>query len=75
MNTCFNGKNYKSKKRPKNYKTLTTILKLIDKVVNIGATTKSVTLSVTGVGLIVVPNSAGVACGLSLANKVLPKMI
>ena len=40
-------------------------------VVIIGATTTSVTLSVTGVGLIVVRKNAGTACTLSLGNKVL----
>ena len=50
---------------------LNTILESVDTIVIIGATTKSETLSVIGVGLILVPISAGVACALSLANKVL----
>ena len=42
---------------------------------NIGAATTSVTLSVTDVGLIVVPNAAGFACALSLGNNVLHEVI
>ena len=44
-------------------------------MVIITATSTSITLSVTGVGLIVLPISAGIACGLSLGNKVLQKLI
>ena len=75
MIVYFKDKNQKSKKSYKNYKTLNTILETVDTIVIIGTTTKSATLSVTGVGLIVIPTSAGVACALSLANKVLHKMI
>ena len=35
----------------------------------------SITLSITGVGLIILPISAGIACGLSLGNKILHKLI
>ena len=75
MITYFKNKNHKSKKRYKNYKTLNTILESVDTIVIIGSTTTSVTLSVTGVGLIVVPISAGVAWTLSLGNKILHKLI
>ena len=71
----FKDKNHKSKKRYKNYKTLNTILESVDSIVIIGATSTSITLSVTGIGLIVLPISAGVACTLSLGNKVLHKLI
>ena len=75
MITFFKDKNNKSKKRYKSYKTLNTILESVDSIVIIGATSTSITLSVTGIGLIVVPISAGIACGLSLGNKVLHKLI
>ena len=75
MITYFKDKNNKSKKRYKNYKTLNTVLESVDSIVIIGATSTSVTLSVTGIGLIVLPISAGIACGLSLGNKVLHKLI
>ena len=75
MITYFKEKNHKSKKKYKNYKTLNTILESVDSIVIIGATSTSITLSVTGIGLIVLPISAGIACTLSLGNKVLHKLI
>ena len=75
MITYFKDKNHKSKKRYKNYKTLNTVIESLDSIVIIGATSTSITLSVTGVGLIILPISAGVACALSLGNKILHKII
>ena len=75
MITYFKDKNHKSKKKYKNYKTLNTILESVDSLIIIGATSTSITLSITGVGLIILPISAGIACTLSLGNKVLHKLI
>ena len=75
MTTYFKDKNHKSKKRHKNYKTLNTVLESVDSIIIIAATSTSITLSITGIGLIVLPISAGIACGLSLGNKVLHKLI
>ena len=75
MIAYFKDKNHKSKKRYKNYKTLNTILESVDSIVIIGATSTSITLSITGIGLIILPISAGIACVLSLSNKVLHKLI
>ena len=75
MITYFKDRNDKSKKRYKKYKTLNTILESVDSIVIIGATSTSITLSVTGVGLIILPISAGIACTLSLGSKVLHKII
>ena len=75
MITYFKDKNNKSKKRSKNYKTLNTILESVDSIVIIGATSTSITLWITGIGLIILPISAGIACTLSLGNKVLHKII
>ena len=75
MITYFKDKNHKSKKRYKNYKTLNTVLESVDSIVIIGGTSTSITLSVTGIGLIVLPISAGIACGISLGNKILHKLI
>ena len=72
--TYFKDKNNKSKKKYKNYKTLNTVLESVDSIVIIGATSTSITLSVTGIGLIVSPISAGIACGISLGNKILHKL-
>ena len=71
----FKDKNDKSKKRCKNYKTLNTILESVDSIVIIAATSTSIIPSITGIGMIVLPISAGIACGLSLGNKVLHKLI
>ena len=75
MTKCFKNKDLISKKRLKNYKTLNTKLESVDTIVITGAASTSITLSVTGVGLIILPISAGIACALSLGNKVLHKMI
>ena len=74
MITYFKDKK-KSKKNYKNYKTLNTILKSVASIIIIGETSTSLTLSVTGSGLIILPISAGIACTLSLGNKVLHKII
>ena len=70
MITYFKDKNNKSKKKYKNYKTLNTILESADSIIIIGATSTSISLSITGVGLIILPISAGIACALSLGNKI-----
>ena len=75
MITYFKDKNNKSKKRYKNYKTLNTVLESVDSIVIIAATSTSITLSITGFGMVILPISAGIACGLSLGNKVLHKII
>ena len=71
MITYFKDKNNKSETKYKNYKTLNTILESVDGFVIIGATSTSITLSLTGVGIIILPISAGIACTLSLGNKIL----
>ena len=73
--TYFKEKNHKLKKRFKNYKTLNTILESVDSIVIIAATSTSITPSITGFGLNTFPISAGIACTLSLGNKVLHKLI
>ena len=75
MITYFKDKNNKSKKRYKNYKTLNTVLESIDSIVIITSTSTSITLSVSGIGLIVLPVAAGIACSLSLGNKILHRLI
>ena len=75
MITYFKDKNNKSKIRYKNYKTLNTVLESVDSIVIFAATSTSISLSVTGIGLLVLPISAGTACGLSLGNKILHKII
>ena len=74
MITYFKDKN-KSKKKYKNYKTLNTVLESVGSIIIIGATTTSITLSIIGIGLIVLPLSAGIACTRSLGKKILHKLI
>ena len=75
MITYFKDKNKKSKKKYKNHKTLNTILESVDSTVIIGATSTSITVSIIGIGLIILPISSGIVCTLSLSNKVLHKLI
>ena len=75
MITYFKDKNNKSKKKYKKYKTITTILKSFDTFVIIATTSSSITLSLTGIGLTVIPISTVTACGLSIGNKVLYEII
>ena len=75
MITYFKDKNHKSKKRYKKYKTITTILKSFDTLTIIATTSSSITLSLTGSGLIVIPISTATACRLSIGNKVLDEVI
>ena len=75
MITYFKDRNNKSKKRYKKYKTLNTLLESVDSIVIIAATSTSITLSITGIGLIILPISAGIACTLSLSNKIIHKLI
>ena len=75
MITYFKDKNNKSKKKYKIYKTLNTVLESVYSIVIIGATSTSITLSITGIGMIVLPISAAIACSISLGNKILHKLI
>ena len=73
MISYFKDINHKSKKRYKNYKNLNTILESVDSIV--GATSTSITLSVPGFGMVILPTSAGLVSTLSLGNKVIHKLI
>ena len=75
MITYFKHKNQKPKKTYKNFKNLNTVLKSVDSFIIIGATLTSISLPITGIGLIILPISAGVECTLSLCNKVLDTLI
>ena len=49
MITYFKDKNHKSEKKYEDFKTLITISESIDSIVIIGATSTSITLSITGI--------------------------
>ena len=74
MKTYFKNKNQKSKRKPKNYKTLTSLIESVETVVFTGATSTSVTLSIADVGLVVTAVSAEIACALILGTKVIQKI-
>ena len=75
MITYLKDKNHKSKKKYENYKTLNTIFESVGSIVNIGATSTSITLSITGFGLIILPISPGIVSTISLGNKIMHKLI
>ena len=75
MIAYIKDKNKKSKKKYKKYKTLTTILKTFDTFVIIATTTNSITLGLMGLGLIVIPISTGMACGLTISNNVIHEVV
>ena len=70
MITYFKDENRKSKKKYKKYKTLSTKMKSFDAIVNITTTSISITLSLTGFGLIVILMSIYIANGITSSNKV-----
>ena len=75
MINYFKDKNNKSKKKYKKYKTITTILKSFETFVIIATTSSSITLTVIGIGFIVIPILTTSACALSIGNKVLYEII
>ena len=64
-----------NKKKSKKIKTRDTVLESVVSIIINGPTSSSVTLSITGIGLIVFLISAGIACTLSLGNQVLHRLI
>ena len=64
-----------SKKKYKKNKTITTILKLFDTIVDFATTSSSTTLSLTGIGLIVIPTSTAPARALLIGNNVIYQII
>ena len=75
MITYFKDKNHISRKKYKNYKNLNTMVESVDSIIFIGATSTPIAVSITGMGLIILPIKAGIACTLSSGNKILHKLI
>ena len=69
MITYLKDKNYKSKKKYKKFKTITAILKSFDTIVYYATISSSITSSLIGFGLKVIPISSSIACGLTITNK------
>ena len=71
----FKDKKHKSKKKYKKYKMITTILKSFDTFVIFAITLRSITLSLTWFGLIVIPKSTASTCALLIGNNVIYEII
>ena len=69
MITYFKEKNI-FKKKYKEYKTLTTVLKSFDTFVRFATTSSSITLTLRGIRLIAIPMSNATALRLSIGIKV-----
>ena len=71
MFAYFKHKNLESNRKFRKIKMVTKIIKSFDTFVIIATTSSSITLSLTGMGLIAIPISSGIACGLTISNKVI----
>ena len=60
----------KYKKKYTKYKLINNLINPLDGIIVIGTTSASATLSVTGVGIIVVPITAGVGCATGILVKI-----
>ena len=63
------------KKKYEKYNLIVTILKSFDTIVFIAITSNSITFSLTEIGLIVIPISTGIACGLTNSNNVIHEIV
>ena len=66
----YNHEAKKYKKKSKQYKIINCLIQSIDGVSVLGVSSTCVTLSVTGVGLIVVPIASGIGAGLCIISKI-----
>ena len=70
QNFC-NHEAKKYKKKSKIYKLINCLIQSIDGVLLLGVSSTAITLSVTGVGLIVIPIASGIGAGVSIISKIL----
>ena len=66
----YNHEAKKYKKKSKQYKLINCLIQSIDGVSVLGVSSTCVTLSVTGVGLVVVPIASGIGAGLCIFSKI-----
>ena len=66
----YNHEAKKYKKKSKQYKLINCLIQSIDGVSVLGVSSTCVTLSVTGVGLVVVPIASGIGAGLCIISKI-----
>ena len=67
----YNHEAKKYKKKSKTYKVINGLIQSIDGVLLLGVSSTAITLSVTGVGLVVVPIASGIGAGVSIFSKIL----
>ena len=67
----YNHEAKKYKKKSKTYKIINGLIQSIDGVLLLGVSSTAITLSVTGVGLVVVPIASGIGAGVSIISKIL----
>ena len=67
----YNHEAKKYKKKFKFYKIINCLIQSIDGVLLLGVSSTAITLSVTGVGLFVVPIASGIGAGVSIISKIL----
>ena len=75
MIAYFKYRNHKSKQKWKKFDNPNLILESVDTVVTFGETTASVTLSVTGVCLMVILFFTGIVCAVSLGYEIIHEII
>ena len=66
----YNHEAKKYKKKSKRYKLINCLIQSIDGVSVLAVSSTCVTLSVTGVGLVVVPIASGIGAGLCIISKI-----
>ena len=66
----YNHEAKKYKKKSKQYKLINCLIQSVDGVSVLGVSSTCVTLSVTGVGLVVVPIASGIGAGLCIISKI-----
>ena len=66
----YNHEAKKYKKKSKQYKLINCLIQSLDGVSVLGVSSTCVTLSVTGVGLVVVPIASGIGAGLCIISKI-----
>ena len=66
----YNHEAKKYKKKSKIYKLINCLIQSIDGVLSLGVSSTAITLSVTGVGRIVVPIASGIGAGVSIISKI-----
>ena len=71
IQTFYNHEAKKYKKKSNIYKDINCSIQSIDGVLLLGVFSTAITLSVTGVGLIVIPIASGIGAGVSIISKIL----